>query len=42
MSLTYPHCQHCCWNNEHHVDVHDTPCWTGCAGASPVDQAALW
>lgn len=45
MSL-YPHCKHCCWGNEHHPDDapgHETPCWTGCVGATAVEmEDTLW
>lgn len=40
--VTYPHCEHCCWNNPHHVDVHDTPCWSGCKVGTTEQEAALW
>lgn len=39
---TYPHCGHCAWDNEHHVETHTTPCWAGCVGSRPVEQAVLW
>ncbi|WP_269304846.1 hypothetical protein [Aeromicrobium sp. HA] len=38
--MIYPHCKHCCWGDEVHPDDapgHDTPCWTGCEGATPAE-----
>lgn len=44
LTVTYPHCAHCCWGHEHHPDDapgHETPCWLGCPGHEPM-EAALW
>lgn len=38
----YPHCAHCCWDDEGHPDVHESPCWFGCPGATAEPEAVLW
>ena len=38
----YPHCQHCCWDSEHHPDTHTTPCWPGCVTGTTPEVGGLW
>lgn len=42
MNVTYPHCKHCCWDNEHHVETHTTPCWSGCVVGITPEVGGLW